>query len=252
MPHKKKAKKQPGVSAGMQQQGPASPSGTAEDQTLEIVLKCDVAGTAEAVKTTLETLRVPSVRVRVIQTGVGHISKSDILMAQTGSRLVVGFSVDVVPKLQSEIMESGVEVRLYNVIYQLTTDVEKIASTLVAKPAEETITGRGDVIAIFKSRGGGTILGCKVTSGVLAVGNRFRVITAMGPAYFGTIESLHIEKDAVKSATPGQQVGLKINDWKKARVGDAVECYLPPPTQSGRTWKPKPGIYRIMQNKPKH
>ena len=251
MPQKKKSRKHPGFGAGKQQQAPASSTEAAEEQTLEIVLKCDVAGTAEAVKATLEMLQIPSVRIHVIQTGVGHISKSDVLMAQTGSRLVVGFSVDVVPKLQKHIMDSGVEVRLYNVIYQLTRDVEKIASNLIAKPPEETITGRGDVIAIFKTRGGGTILGCEVKSGILALGNRFRVITAMGPAYFGKIESLHIEKDAVKSAKPGQQVGLKINDWKKARVGDAVECYTPPPPQSSRTWKPTPGIYRIMQDQSK-
>ena len=108
---------------------------------LEIVLKCDVAGTLEAVASSLENLNVPGVDLDIIQAGVGNISKSDVLMAQTGSRLVIGFNVGTMPKLDRHIKEHGIEVRLYDTIYTITADVKKIAQNLQVKPLQDNITG---------------------------------------------------------------------------------------------------------------
>ena len=216
-----------------------------EKQKLEVVVKCDVAGTVEAVKASLEAITVPDAEVAVIQAGIGQVSKSDILMAQTGSKLLIGFNVDVVSKLQSEIMNYGVEIRLYDTIYQLTEDVRKIAGNLVAKEPQEKITAKAKVIATFKGGHKGIILGCEVLEGTLEVGKDFRVITAMGPAYFGKIGSLKIEKNAVKRATPGQQVGLNIPGWKKGKVGDWVECWEIIHPEGGGPWKPQNGIFRF-------
>ena len=98
----------------------------APSMKLEVVVKSDVAGTAEAVVASLDSIHVPGVAIQPIQTGVGPISKSDILMAQTGSRLVIGFNVDVVAKIQSQLKDFGVEIRLYDTIYQLTADMKRI------------------------------------------------------------------------------------------------------------------------------
>ena len=216
-----------------------------EKKKLEVVVKCDVAGTVEAVKASLEAIENPEAEVKVIQASIGQVSKSDILMAQTGSKLLIGFNVDVIAKLQTEIMDYGVEIRLYDTIYQLTEDVKKIASSLIVKEPEEKITGRAKVIATFKGGHKGIILGCEVLEGVLERGKDFRVITAMGPAYFGKIQSLKIEKNSVKTAKPGQQVGLSIPGWKKGKIGDWVECWEITYPEGGGQWQPRSGVFRF-------
>ena len=222
------------------------PTDRAAQNKLEIVLKCDVAGTAEAISASLAEIRVPGVEVDLIQIGVGKVSKSDVLMARTGSRLVIGFNVDVMPNLKQEIKEFGVEVRLYDTIYKLTEDIRKIAQSFNIAPPEEKITGKAKVIATFKAGPKGIIIGCEVLEGVIEQGKEFRVITAMGPAYFGKITSLQIEKQNVKSGKPGQQVGIKLVGWNKARVDDLVECFESRKPKGGGPWKPKSGVVRTI------
>jgi translation initiation factor IF-2 len=213
---------------------------------LEIVLKCDVAGTAEAISTSLYEIEVPGVQIDLIQTGIGNVSKSDVLMARTGSKLVIGFNVDTMPKLKQEIKEFGVEVRLYNTIYKLTDDIRKIASSLNITDPAEKITGKAKVIATFKSSSRGMVIGCEVLEGAIELGKEFRVITAMGPAYFGKIASLQIERRNIKSAKPGQQVGIQLVGWNKARVDDLVECYETLKTKGSGPWKPRSGTVRSV------
>lgn len=224
----------------------AAPRSSGETETikLEIVLKCDVAGTVEAVSSSLKSIHVPGVEMDIIQSGVGNVSKSDVLMAQTGSRLVIGFNVDTMPKLEPNIKEHGVEVRLYDTIYTITEDLQKIASNLKAKEPEEKIIGKAKIIATFKSSRKSTIIGCEVTEGKLEMGKSFRVITAMGPAYNAKIDSLQIERKNAKIGKLGQQVGIKIPDWNKASVGDLVECFEIAHPAGGGTWRPRSGVFR--------
>jgi translation initiation factor IF-2 len=215
-----------------------------DQNNLEVVLKCDVAGTAEAISASLAEIKVPGVQIDLIQTGIGSVTKSDVLMARTGSKLVLGFGVDTMPKLEKEIKEFGVEVRLYDTIYKLTEDMRKIAQSFIVKAPEEKITGKARVIATFKPSHKGMIIGCEILEGIIELGREFRVITAMGPAYFGKITSLQIERQNVKSAKPGQQAGIKLEGWNKAKVDDLVECYERLPQKGGR-WKPRSGTFRI-------
>ena len=225
-----------------------TPPDRAGKNKLEIVLKCDVAGTAEAISASLAEITVPGVEIDLIQIGVGKISKSDVLMARTGSKLVLGFNVDIMPKLKQEVKEFGVEVRLYDTIYKLTADVRKIAQSFNIEPPPEKITGKAKVIATFKSGPKGMVIGCEVLEGVIELGKEFRVITAMGPAYFGKITSLQIEKQNVKSGKPGQQVGIKLVGWNKARVDDLVECFETRKPKGGGPWKPKGGAVRSISS----
>jgi translation initiation factor IF-2 len=220
--------------------------GEERKKRLEIVLKCDSVGSLEALISSLKTLENPEVKVSPIHTGIGAISKSDLLMALTGSRLVVGFNVSLLPKMEQLSKEKGVEIRLYDVIYKLTQDLSEIARSLIYRHEEkERIAGKAKVIALFKSSRKGVILGCEVLEGALFQGKNFRVISAMGPVYSGKIESLHIEKDAVKEAKVGQKVGLKISDFNRAKKGDLVETYekLKPETRS--TWHPRGRVFVI-------
>ena len=222
------------------------PPDRAGQNKLEIVLKCDVAGTAEAIGASLSEIEVPGVQINLIQIGIGKVSKSDVLMARTGSKLVFGFNIDIMPKLKQEIKEFGVEVRLYDTIYKLTEDVRKIAQSFNITPPEEKITGTAKIIATFKPGPKGMVIVCEVLEGAIEIGKEFRVITAMGPAYSGKITSLQIEKQNVRSGKPGQQVGIKLVGWKKARVDDLVECFETLKPKGGGRWKPRSGVIRSI------
>ena len=195
---------------------------------LQIVLKADSMGSAEAITAMLAATKIPEADIKVIHSGVGAVSKQDLLMAQTGSSLVVGFNVGVAPRLEQWVKEHGVEVRIYDVIYKLAEDLGTIARGLVVPEPEEKVTGKCEVIATFKSVKGGMILGCEVVEGSVQVGKTFRVVTAMGPVHSARIESLQIEKQTVREARPGQQVGVKVAGFSDAKAGDFIECYEAP------------------------
>jgi translation initiation factor IF-2 len=220
-------------------------SGRKRAPVLEVVLKCDSAGSVEAVGDAVSRMTIPDVGLAVIGRGVGAVSKSDVLMAETAGRLIVGFQVGAVPGLEKVLREHRVEVRLYDVIYRLTDDLKGIAESITSVAPEEEITGLGKVVALFKSSRKGVIIGCEVASGHLAVGQHFRIISDMGPVYAGIIASLHIGDNAVQKATPGQKAGIRIKDFNRARVGDLIESYKPLPQRKPTVWQPTGRILRI-------
>ncbi len=229
----KSLKTMPGISGG-------------KTPLLEIVLKCDSIGSVEAAVAAVSGISPHGAGIAVIGSGVGAVSKSDVLLAGTASGLIAGFQVGTAPGLDKVLREHGVEVRLYSVIYSLTDDLGKIAESLVQAPLpEEEITGSGKVIALFKSSRKGIIVGCRVSEGHFSIGQHFRIFSEMGPVYSGTIESLHIGSGAVQKATPGQEVGIKIAGFSRARVGDLVESFRPLPLRKAASWQPSGRILRI-------
>jgi translation initiation factor IF-2 len=214
---------------------------------VELVLKCDTMGSVEAISALLGRLNIPEAEVVVIHSGVGNITKQDLLMALTGSRLVIGFNTGVAPKLDQWVKEHGVEVRLYDVIYRLAEELKAIAQSLVPVETEERVTGKCEVIATFKSKKGGVILGCEVVEGTVQVGKHFRVVTAMGSVHSARIESLQVEKHPVKEARAGQQVGVQVSGSTLGKVGDFIECYDEIiPKRAG--WSPRGSIMHLGSN----
>jgi translation initiation factor IF-2 len=238
-PKKKKAKRQKSI-AGKPNQVSADP---AEKKRLEIVLRCDTSGCAEALISSIESINLLEVEITIISSGVGSINKTDIFMAETGSRLIIGFNVGIMPHIAQLATEHIIEIRLYDVIYRLLEDVEYILRSLIPEEPEEKIIGTAKVIELFKSSRKGIILGCEVLTGKLVQGRLFRVLGAMGPMYVGKIESLYIGKGAVNEARRGQQVGLKIRDFNKVKIGDLVESFQSVSEQDIKPWKPKGKIY---------
>jgi translation initiation factor IF-2 len=211
---------------------------------IELVLKCDTMGSVEAVSAMLANLKAPEADVAIILSGVGNITKQDLLVALTGSRLVIGFNVGVAPKLEQWVKEHGVEIRLYDVIYRLAEDLRVIGHSLAPIETEDKVTGKCEVIATFKSKKGGVILGCEVVEGSVQVGKRFRVVTAMGPVHSAKIESLQVDKQPVKEARVGQQVGVQVSGSAFGKVGDFIECYdeiIP----KRAMWSPKGDIIHL-------
>ncbi len=214
------------------------------DIRLELVVKAESSGSLEAVRAAISALSLAAPPIAVIHQGIGAVNKTDILNAETGSRLVIGFEVEVLPHIQEICRENNIEVRLYSVIYRLSEDVRRIAESLLPPEPQETITASAKVIALFKSSRHGIILGCAVDSGKIRLGDRYRVITAMGPVYSGRIASLHIGKDSVPEAKQGQQVGIKIEDFNAAHKGDLVECFIQKKSPF-RPWRPSGRIIPV-------
>ncbi len=212
---------------------------------LEMVMKSDSVGSQEALFQSVKTLQDRGADIKVIHSGIGPVSKSDLFMALTGSKLVVGFGVGVLPKTEPESKEMGVEVRLFKTIYSFVEDLKGIAASEDSRAREERITGKAKVIALFKSSRKGIILGCEVLEGSLAVGKSFRVISEPGEVFRGKIASLHIEKDAVMEARKGQQAGLKVPDFNRGKVGDLVECFEDVVSRKGKAWEPRGGVFHI-------
>lgn len=200
-------------------------SGPEQRPGIDLVLKCDAAGSVEAVSNLVSGLQTPEAHIKIIRSGVGNITKEDLLMALSGSGLVLGFNVEVAPRLEQWVKEHRVEIRLYKVIYRLAEDLAAIAQSMAPIRTEDKILGKCEVIATFKSKKGGVILGCEVVEGAVQVGKRFRVVTAMGPVHSSRIESLQVEKHPVKEARVGQQVGVQILGSPFGKVGDFIECY---------------------------
>ena len=209
------------------------------DTCLEIIVKGDGTGPLDAVCSSIEALDVTGVSIRIIRRGVGDVNQTASLHAETGSRLIVGFNVGVLPRVNEVCREHGVEVRLNEVIYRLVEEVKLLAASL--RPQEEAgeeVIGTARVIALFKSSRHGIILGAEVLDGTLQLGAQFHLISGMGPIYTGVIKSLHIEQDAVKQATPGQQVGLQIKNLIVPHLGDLIECFKKDRKKSQEPWKP--------------
>jgi translation initiation factor IF-2 len=194
---------------------------------LELIVKADTVGTCEAMETALQKLSGPEATVRVLHKGVGPITKTDVLLAATASRLVLGFGVGIAPKVDVAARDMGVELitdeRLQRLVDAVSARIKALWPSPEPKETEE-IVGQGTIIALFKSSRRGIIIGCEITEGVFRVGAPFRVISAMGPVYTGNIQSMQIDRKPVQEARKGQQVGIKISDWNQARLGDLVEC----------------------------
>lgn len=215
------------------------------DLTLALVIKSDTDGCEQAICELIDHNPEEGVPIEIIHKGVGDICKTDIMIAATGSKLVLGFNVNVLPRLAELCLEQNVEIRLYSIIYKLHADLQGIARSLLPREAAEKILGRAKVVALFKSSRKGIILGCEVENGQLQRGEAFRIISAMGPVYLGKIASMHIAKDSVSKATPGQQVGIKIDDFKNVRVGDLVESYQIIYDRNTPPWRPSGKIMHL-------
>jgi translation initiation factor IF-2 len=209
---------------------------------LEIVLKADSEGSLEAAAAAISGITAAGVDIDIIRQGLGAVTTSDAFLAETAGRLIIGFGVDVLSGVEKALRERNVEVRLYDVIYALTEDLKVLAEAILPHGPTEQITGSAKVIALFKSSRRGIIAGCEVTEGRLAVGQHFRIVSAMGPVYSGTMESLHIGEHAVQTASPGQRVGIKLRNFSRIKVGDIVESYHPQKKVQG--WQPTGRVIR--------
>lgn len=192
---------------------------------INVVLKCDVRGSEEAVKNSLEKIEVEGVKVKVIRSGIGTITESDIILAQASNAIVIGFNVVPSNKTREVAKEYSVDMRLYTIIYKLVEDMEAAMKGMLDPEYEEVTTGSAEVRQLFKFSKVGTIAGSYVTSGIIKNGSNVRVIRDGVIIYDGKVSSVQRGKDSVKEVKNGFECGITIEGYNDIKEGDVFETY---------------------------
>ena len=193
---------------------------------LNIIVKADVQGTAEAVKASLEKIDVDGVRVNVIRSTVGAISESDVILASASQAIIYGFNVRPDAKVRNKAEEENVEIRLHNVIYKMVEEIETAMKGMLAPEYHEVVTGQAEIRQVIKASKVGNIAGCYVTDGSIKRNSGIRLIRDGIVVYEGKLASLRRFKDDVKEVNSGFECGLNIENYNDIKEGDIIEGYV--------------------------
>ncbi|MCK4428062.1 MAG: translation initiation factor IF-2 [candidate division Zixibacteria bacterium] len=192
---------------------------------LRLIIKGDVDGSVEALSDTLEKVSTPEVRVRVIHRGVGAVNESDVLLAAASQAIVIGFHVRPDIRARGVALTEKVDIKLYEVIYEVESDIKKALEGLLEPEISETISGTVEVRDVFMVSKTGQVAGCFVREGNIKRGDKVRVIRDGVVAYDGMISSLKRFKEDVREVTSGLECGIKIEDYNDIKIGDVIEAY---------------------------
>jgi translation initiation factor IF-2 len=196
-----------------------------EIKDLNIIIKGDVHGSIEALTGSLERLSTDAVKLNVIRSAVGNITENDVILASASSAIITGFNVSVTTQAAKLAEREGVEIKLYNVIYEAISDIRSAMEGLLEPELREVITGRAEVIELFSISRFGVIAGCRVNSGRVVRGSPVRVIRNNRTIYDGEINSLRRFSDDVREVAAGQECGILINAFADFEIGDIIESY---------------------------
>ncbi|GHV34557.1 translation initiation factor IF-2 [Clostridia bacterium] len=197
-----------------------------EMKDLNIIVKADVQGSAEAVKASLEKISSEEVRVRVIHSAVGAINESDILLASTTSAIIVGFNVRPDPNIRDSAERQGVDLRTYRVIYDCIEEIESAMKGMLTPKFRENLLGRAEVRQVFKVTGVGTVAGCYVQNGKIVRSAKVRLLRDSIIVHEGEINSLKRFKDDAKEVASGYECGIGIEKYNDVKEGDVIEAFI--------------------------
>jgi translation initiation factor IF-2 len=190
-----------------------------------ILVKADVQGSAEAIVQALEKIGNDEIRARVIHYAVGGINESDIGLAQASGAVVLGFNVRASGQARDAAERSGIEIRYYNIIYDLVDDIKAAMSGKLAPELRETFLGNARILEIFNITKVGKVAGCQVTEGSVQRGAKVRLIRDNVVIHEGTLSTLKRFKDEVKEVQVGQECGMAFENYQDMRAGDVIECF---------------------------
>ena len=203
----------------------ASRLGSEKAPTLNLILRADVRGSIEAILKELQKLEHPEVKIRVLQAMVGGVTEADVALADASDAVIIAFNVVPDERARSAAEERGVQVRRYDIIYQVTDDLRKALEGMLAPEKRETELGRALVQRTFSISRLGVIAGCRVIAGVIARNARLRVIRDSQILGDYGIESLKREKDDAREVRDGLECGIKVAGFNDIKEGDILECY---------------------------
>lgn len=200
-------------------------SALSDDKELNLIIKGDVQGSIEALKSSLQKINIDGVKINIIRTGVGSVTETDIALASTSNSIIIGFNIRPRANILDYAKEKNIEVRLYSVIYKLLEDIEEAMTGMLDPEYEEKVIGEAEVRNTFKASKIGTIAGLYVTNGVIHNGDSIRLIRDSIVIYNGKIGSLRRFDDDVKEVREGFECGLTIKNFNDIKEGDLVETY---------------------------
>ena len=197
-----------------------------EMKTLNLIVKADVQGSAEAVKTSLEKISNDEVRVKVIHSAVGAINESDVMLAATSGAIIVGFNVRPDNAARDSAVRSNVDIRMYRVIYDCINEIEAAMKGMLAPKFKEAVIGHAEVRETYKVSKVGTVCGCYCTDGKIQRGCDVRVLRDNIVIHEGSLASLRRFKDDVKEVASGYECGMQVEKFNDIKVGDIIECFV--------------------------
>ena len=198
---------------------------TSGQKVFPLVIKGDVQGSVEAIAQALEALGTDEVAARIIHAGVGGITESDVTLAASSGAAIIGFNVRANAQAREAAEREGIEIRYYNIIYNLVDDVKAAMSGLLSPERRETMLGNAEILEIFNISKVGKIAGCRVTDGVVQRGANVRLIRDNVVIHEGKLSTLKRFKDEVREVPAGQECGMAFEKYEDMRVGDVIECY---------------------------
>jgi len=190
-----------------------------------LVIKGDVQGSVEAISQALAALGTSEVTARIIHSGVGGITESDVTLASTSNAAIIAFNVRANAQARALAERDGIEIRQYNIIYNLVDDVKAAMSGMLSPERRETMLGNAEILEIFDISKVGKIAGCRVTDGVVQRGAGVRLIRDNVVIHEGKLATLKRFKDEVREVPAGQECGMAFEKYEDMRVGDVIECY---------------------------
>ena len=197
-----------------------------EMKTLNVIVKADVQGSAEAVKASLEKISNEEVRVKVIHSAVGAINESDVMLAATSGAIIVGFNVRPDNAARDSAARSKVDMRMYRVIYDCINEIEAAMKGMLAPKFKEVVIGHAEVRETYKVSKVGTVCGCYCTDGKIQRGCEVRVLRDNIVIHEGELASLRRFKDDVKEVASGYECGMQVEKFNDIKVGDVIECFV--------------------------
>jgi translation initiation factor IF-2 len=192
---------------------------------LNVILKTDVQGSVEPIRTSLEQLATDEVKVRIIHSATGNIAESDVLLASASNGIIIGFGVTATEGAKKMAATSGVSIRYYNIIYALTDDIAKALKGMLEPTYVEVIDGRANVQAVFSASKGAKVAGVLVTEGKVTRNSLVRVRRGKEIVTDSTVASLKRFKDDAREVATGYECGVGVKDFNDYRVGDVLEFY---------------------------
>ena len=190
-----------------------------------LLIKGDVQGSVEAIATALEKLGTDEVRARIVHSGAGAITESDVSLAEASEAAIIGFNVRANKQAREAAEKAGIEIRYYNIIYDLVDDVKKAMSGLLSPERRETFLGYAEILEVFNITKVGKVAGCRVTEGKVERGVGVRLLRDNVVIHEGKLKTLKRFKDEVPEVQSGQECGMAFENYEDIRAGDVIECF---------------------------
>jgi translation initiation factor IF-2 len=197
-----------------------------EIMELRLILKADVQGSLEPVMKEVNNLSSGEIAIKVLYAETGNIGENDVMLASASKAIIVGFNVQAEVSARRLAEAEGVSIRLYDIIYRLTEDIQKALKGMLQPEFTETVVGKANVLAVFPVSKVGKVAGCRVVDGEIRRNGKIRMYRDSDLVYQGEVSSLKHEKEDVREVRQGFECGINLKNFNDVAVGDVIECYI--------------------------